>query len=328
MPTILAQIAPQRSTQYTELATDLAPFELMMSALGHGVSDLELIALGGQRYLRFDFDEPLVGAAVEETSMMAMTTAYFEYFDAIGEVDGPFMKPVEPAFEPLLPTDLLTARRYKGKTNEMFTHFMCNIARYSSDFSHFSWDRLRLVDPLAGGGTTLFVGLVLGADVAGVENSRKSVESTAAFLKQFAKEGRVPFKVREERIKQVGRRWWFDIAGKRCIMAAGETADIADLLHSTKPFHLLVTDLPYGVQHDGQLINLMEVALPAWDAMLLDGGVMVFSWDATRFARYEMIDLVHEMSDFEVLNEPPYDQLQHRVDRVIKQRDVMVARKG
>ena len=78
-------------------------------------------------------------------------------------------------------------RRYKGKTNELFTQFMCNLARYSSDFAAEPWASLRLFDPLAGGGTALFTALVLGADVAGVEKDSGDVESTAAFVEQYAR---------------------------------------------------------------------------------------------------------------------------------------------
>jgi hypothetical protein len=39
-----------------------------------------------------------------------------------------------------------------------------------------------------------------------------------------------------------------------------------------------------------------------------------------------MIELIQSTSGLVVLNEPPYDQMAHRVDRVIKRRDVIVAR--
>ena len=50
------------------------------------------------------------------------------------------------------------------------------------------------------------------------------------------------------------------------------------------------------------------------------------AWESTRFPRTDMIALVQAATPLTVLNEPPYDQLSHRVDRVIKNRDVLVAR--
>jgi hypothetical protein len=54
---------------------------------------------------------------------------------------------------------------------------------------------------------------------------------------------------------------------------------------------------------------------------------MAMAWESTRFPRDEMIALVEVESGLTVLNDPPYDALAHRVDRVIKQRDVIVARR-
>jgi tRNA G10 N-methylase Trm11 len=97
------------------------------------------------------------------------------------------------------------------------------------------------------------------------------------------------------------------------------------LIAGFKP-HLIVTDLPYGIQHQGPLAALLTAGLPVWASLLVPGGALVFSWDATRFPRPEMIRLVESVSPLRVLDEPPYDRLAHRVDRVIKQRDVLVAR--
>ena len=86
----------------------------------------------------------------------------------------------------------MTTRRYRGKTNEIFTHFLCNVARFSSEYATQPWSALRVLDPLAGGGTTLFVALTLGADVAGIEQNRDDVKSTVAFLQQYTREARIP----------------------------------------------------------------------------------------------------------------------------------------
>ncbi len=54
MPTLLAQLAPQRSTQYTDLVTALAPVELALSPLGPKLQQVEPITLAGQDYLRLE----------------------------------------------------------------------------------------------------------------------------------------------------------------------------------------------------------------------------------------------------------------------------------
>ena len=326
---VVAQIAPQRSTQYSSLACTLAPHELLLSPLGGAIADLRPIRLGDQDYLRFELPAPPDDRARRELGLLACTSAFFLLYEELGGRPGPFLQPLETHTAPALPAELLMARRYRGKTNELFTLFLCNAARFSSAFAGQPWNSLRVFDPLAGGGTTLFAGLVLGAEVAGVENQRGDVESTATFLSEFLREAGVRFDLKEERLRKLGHRWAFTIAGvppRRCLLAHGDAIQSAELLAGFRP-HLIVTDLPYGIQHQGPLGELLTAGLPAWAGLLAEGGSLAFSWDATRFPRREMVALVESASPLRVRNDPPYDRLGHRVDRVIKQRDVLVARR-
>lgn len=326
--TIIAQIAPQRSTQYAALASALARHELKLSPLGRQITTIDHLELDGRDYLKFEMDLEPDDVQVRELGMLAMTGAFFEYYEQLDKYAGPWLRPIDTHFRPRFPLDLVMARRYKGKTNELFTHFLCNIARFSSEFSHQPWETLRVFDPLAGGGTTLFTALVLGADVAGVEKSSKDVQSTAAFLKQYVREQRIACQVKEERLKKLGKRWWFTLGQetpKQCVLANGETIQSLELTVGFKKPHLIVADLPYGIQHYGKLTNLLTGALAVWASMLSPGGAMALAWESTRFSRSDMITLVESESPLTVLNEPPYNMLAHRVDRVIKQRDVIIA---
>ena len=327
MTTLVAQIAPQRSTQYATLAATLAPHELRLSVPGAQITDIQPCRLGGQDYLQFDLPAEPDEAQSRELGLLAMTSAYFIYYDRASQITGPLLRPIETQFKPALPPKLVTTRRYRGKTNELFTHFLCNLARFSSRFAQRPWPELRVFDPLAGGGTTLFSALVLGASAAGVEQNAKDVESTASFLKQFMRQQGVACRERKDRFKKVGRRSVFTLGRsgqQQCILARGDTGQARVLIAGFKP-QLIVADLPYGIQHQGQLITLLTDALPVWAALLPVGGAMALAWESKRFARAEMMALVESVSPLTVLNDSPYDALAHRVDRVIKQRDVLVA---
>lgn len=329
MTTLLAQIAPQRSTQYATLARDLAMPELQLSPLGARITKSELVTLGGQAYLRCTLNQELTPEQLYELGMLAMTSAFFRYYERIGDMAGPLLRPLETGFEPVLPADLVATRRYRGKTNELFTHFLCNVARFSSDFADQPWSNLLLFDPLMGGGTTLFTGLMLGAQVAGIEQDTEDVKSTAAFLSQYLQQERISHRTQPERLKRLGLRWTFTIGKKenrQCLLVNGDTLQAPALLPGYKP-HLIVADLPYGIQHQGQLTALLNSALPVWVSMLRPGGALVLAWDATRFPRATMIENVGTLAELAVYNTPPYDQLTHAVDRVIKARDVIVARR-
>jgi hypothetical protein len=328
MTTLVAQIAPQRSTQYAELASALAAPELLLSPLGDDVTDLKPITMGGQEYIRFDMGAEPNQEKARELGLMSMTSAFYLYYSELAGITGPLLKPIETGFVPALPPELIVARRYRGKTNEMFTHFMCNLARASSALADRPWSTLRLLDPLAGGATSLFVALVLGASVAGVEHNGRDVESTVSFLRGFAREQGIACDIKRERFKGIGKRWVFSIGKEQpqtCILAHGETTDTTALITGFRP-HLIVTDLPYGIQHHGELTSLLTQALPIWTELLPPSGSLVMAWESTRFPRDEMIETIESSAPLTVLNEPPYDALAHRVDRVIKRRDVVVAR--
>lgn len=328
MSTLLSQIAPQRSTQYSRLASELAGPELRLCPLGNLIADLSHVQLGGQEYVRADLVRDLNERERAELGYLAMTSAHFEYFETVGGQTGPWLRPLETGFEPLVPVELVTARRYRGKTNELLTHFLCNVARYSSGYADRPWRDLAVFDPLAGGGTTLFAALALGAQAAGVEQSAQDASSTAAYLRQFCREQRIPCKEQAERLRKLGKRWTFTIGrepARRCVVIQGKTEQSRELLGGFRP-HLIVTDLPYGIQHQGALAALLESALPVWLSLLPRPGSLVFAWDATRFPRARMVELVEGIDCAAVLDGYPYSELAHRVDRVIKQRDVLVVR--
>lgn len=329
MTTLVAQIAPQRSTQYTDLVTTLAPYEIQLSHIGeHLTNEITPIELGNQTYLKLSLDTDLNDNLIQTLDTLVMTNAYFYYYEDVGNIDGVLLQPITLPNTHAFSPDLIATRRYRGKTNELFTRFMCNIAHFSSHYTNTPWHKLTILDPLSGGGTTLFAGMILGADVVGVEEDKKIVEGTVAFLKQYMKEGRISAKFREDRLKTIGKRAFITInKTMRCVVGYGDTSDVQHFVNGLKRPQLLVTDLPYSIQHRADLPALLENALPAWSQVLTDDATIVFSWDASRFPREDMIDLVEHISDFTVLNDPPYNQLAHRVDRVIKKRDIIVARR-
>jgi hypothetical protein len=330
MPEIIAQIAPQRSTLYSNIAEALAPIELSLSQLRPSLQSIEAVKLGRHEYLKFTVDLSVMdNSFLYELENLSMTSSFFLYFDSIGSEKGPFLKSIDIKNNHSIPYDLVMTRRYKGKTNEMFTHFMCNIARFSSSFFTYKWHDLRIFDPLAGGGTTLFTALYLGAETAGVEKNSNDVQSTITFLKQYAKEQKIPCIFKEERLNKSIKKYWFAIGAnkKKCLLINGDTVDSPSYISGIKKPHFIVTDLPYGIQHGGQITELITNAFPIWLSTILPGGTIVISWDSSRFSRKEMINLIKGISPVNILDGDIYEKMAHRVDRVIKERDVIVAKK-
>ncbi|GAC1347142.1 MAG: SAM-dependent methyltransferase [Ktedonobacteraceae bacterium] len=336
---IALKITPQRSTQYANMVETLAVPELLASPQGCHINTITPAILAGQSYLLATLDEE--AAAGITTSLMPIlsrlgaTSEVYELFDSLGNVQGPILKPLEPQFTPFVPMEMAEIRRYKGKTNEIFTQVLLNIALFAGAFAAQCTGRLRILDPLAGGGTTLFLALARGYDAFGIELERQDIETSAVFIRQYLNGEHIPYKELYERSRRAGRRYQFEIGHKsatRMLVLAHGDSNQANLHLQDVPggprMHAIVGDLPYGIQHFGEIADLLQKALPIWEQLILPGGTLAFAWNATRIERAAMIELVEQHTHLKVRNDPPYTQLAHTVDRVIKKRDILVAVKA
>ena len=327
-------VAPQRTTLYGNLARFLAAPEVLASPLGRRVRAWEPRRLAGQDYLLLEFDGDLATEELDLLARLGAVASANEFFEAIGPVPGPLLRPLEPEWAPFLPLELVEARRYRGKTSELFSAFLLNLALFAGTFAEGTGERLRVLDPLAGGGTGLFTAIVRGYDAVGIEREREDVESTDTYVRQFLREIGIPFKRVDERVRGAGRRFIFSIgranATRTLGLIMGDTFQTPDLLAGLPGgarFHAIISDLPYGIQHRGKVTDLLERALPLWAAALLPGGAAALAWEASGPSREEVTAIVERHRGLQVLDVPPYDALEHPVDRQIKRRDVLVVRK-
>jgi hypothetical protein len=330
MPTLAAKIAPQRSTQYAALASALAGPELRLSPLGGAIGEPREVTLAGQPYLLLDVPGGLTPAQEQALWQMGATSEFFWFYEEVGGVLGPFLQPLTPAWTPPFPPELVEARRYRGKTNELFSRVLINVARWAH-----SGAPTTLLDPLMGGGTFLFVALQLGLNALGIERGRADVESTDTFLGRFLQEARVRHTRRAERVPG-GRRTIYAIEvpsldrSLTAVLAHGDALEAPRLLgqlpRTLRP-DLVVADLPYGIQHAGELATLLTDGLAAWHEFAAPDAVLALAWDATQSARAEMVARVERAGRWEALRGGAWEQLAHPVDRAIKRRDVLVARR-
>ena len=339
MRKLALKITPQRSTQYANMTEKLAEPELLASPLGAAITQIEPVTFTGQAYLLVSLDNESVSSQYQELEQilprLGATSEAYEFFECIGDVEGPFLRPLETMFVPFLPLEMAEIRRYKGKTNEVFTRVLLNIAIFAGAFTNQFTGRLRILDPLAGGGTTLFLALSDGYDAFGIEQQKQDVDTTVVFLRQYLNSIHMPYKELDERGRRTGRRYQFEIgrkgATRRLVLAHGDTCD-ANLHMQEVPggphMHAIVGDLPYGIQHFSEIAGMLRKALPVWESILLPGGTVALAWNATRIERTTMIDLVEQQTQLRIRNDPPYTQFVHTVDRVIKKRDILLAVKS
>ncbi len=330
------KITPQRSTQYMNMVSTLALPELLASPIGAAINHCSPVTLAGQAYLLATLDDSrLTPVMLVDLARLGATSEVYEYFDTLGEVKGPLLRPLEPTFVPFVPLEMAETRRYKGKTNEVFTRVLLNVALFAGEYCNQLAERLRILDPLAGGGTMLFLALSAGYDAFGVELNRQDVETTAVFTRQYLDSIHIHYKERAERGRKAGRRYQFEIGRKndtRMLVLVNGDATQADMHLREVPggprVHAIVADLPYGIQHFGEISSLLTQALPIWTRMLLPGGTLALAWNATRIECAEMVNFFERETELTVRNEPPYTQFAHTVDRVIKRRDIIVGVKN
>ena len=327
------KITPQRSTQYAHMTSALALPELLASPCAPFISNVVPVTLAGQNYLLVNAENTLLSSPdmLHILARLGATSEVYEYFERIGDVPGPLLRPVEPQFTPFVPLEMAEARRYKGKTNEIFTRVLLNVAIFAGGYSQHYADRLRILDPLAGGGTTLFLALAAGYDAFGVEIERQDVETTAVFVRQYLENERISHKEMDERGRRAGHRYQFEIGPKNdrhlLVLAQGDTREAELHMRNVSGgprMHAIVGDLPYGIQHFGEISSWLGTALPAWERMLLPGGTLALAWNATRIERNAMIELIESRTRLRVRNDAPFTQFTHMVDRVIKKRDIVV----
>ena len=116
-------------------------------------------------------------------------------------------------------------------------------------------------------------------------------------------------------------------------LVAGDSRHASQFFPKNR-FHLIVGDLPYGVQHGNVTAEkqssltrspaaLLESCLPGWVRVLRPGGALALSWNVFVLPKEQMRQLLSS-AGLTVQTGGPYDRFEHRVDQAIK-RDIVVA---
>ncbi len=329
----LVLIAPSANRVYAGGADRLVAAEL--AVLTGGRARVEPLTLAGVPYLELHLDE----LGVADHTALARLSARF----AVYRRRGSQLEPVAVESGDRFDDDLVSIPKYPGKTNEQFTRLLLNVTLAS--VLRTADGPLAVLDPLAGRGTTLSTGLILGHDVAGVEGDLKALEAYAAFLRTYFRRKRLKHTadlapVRREG-RSLGRRLDVSVTSEHGAHAQSLTVFSGDTRQSAalfgrRRFDAVVTDAPYGVVHGSQTdvrgvsgqrdrsaIGLLREALPVWAGQLRRGGALGLSWNTLGLTRERLADLAVE-AGLTPLLAGPYLEFAHRVDSSIH-RDVFVA---
>ncbi len=236
-------------------------------------------------------------------------------------------------------SELVTTQRYRGKTNERLTRAMLNAALATAGIDPSRPAGL-VLDPMCGRGTTLNWALAYGLNAIGIEHDQGSLEQHAGFLQTWAKRQRLPHSFQRFKANNGERRaMTFEVGKDRATFKGGagqriETfcADGADRSLAIKrgSIDVIVTDLPYGVQHrssneggDAGTPDLLAEVGPTWHRWLRPGGAICIAWNTKRGGRREVGRALAEAGFSPVTAAGGYS-MRHTVDATID-RDVIVA---
>lgn len=333
----------------TSIALSASEFAIVSKKFSVPVSDIRSEKPEGLDFLIFESEAALSPKDIDCLCDLSFLYAIFEVIKSEQSPNKVLLSPVRKTRVDFVDDSISQILKYTGKTNEIFTRMMINLAAYSLD--EMPTDRpVRLLDPIAGKGTTLYEGLIKGYDVHGIEIGESVVNESYIFVKRFFESAKYKFEHEQKRISGTGKSFTalkhsfvvaptkedFKAKNTRILELTSGNSVNARHFYKKNYFDILVGDLPYGVQH-GNVTNekqtsltrnpseLLDVCLPVWTELLRNGGVMALAWNVNVLDRHKA-EKIFEKHGLTVLNDGEYANFEHRVDQAIV-RDIIVAKK-
>jgi len=338
MPEYAILISPGHNRVYYKESLKLALGELMIAAdrMRAHPKNIQIEYIADLPYCTFETAAPLKPGDITVLSRLSFLFALFE---AVQTKAQRLLAPVQADARPYIDEKITSILKYKGKTNEQFTKLLVGAAWLAGGRR----EDARLLDPMAGKGTTLLTGMTRGMDVFGIEKRKAFAHDGKAFLKKYLQDERIKHQtdtrtVNDKRGKAIGRGTRFTYANTKEAFKAGQTktyemiegdAQHADVYYANTFFDMIAADLPYGVQHaskQGAGIarspeDLLKGCLPAWHDVLKNGGAMVLAYNTKTLSKNKMADLLGHFG-FTILHDDI--DFSHYVDVSIL-RDIVVA---
>ena len=252
-------------------------------------SDISVESLGGSAFLSFDCRE----LSPEEISYLSGHSS----LAFMAERRNNLLRPLDVVRKGFLPEDLPEVLKYKGKTSVPFTRMMINTALALTPFPR-DMENLLFFDPVCGKGTSCFCALCSGLNAVGVDCDRNAVGEAVRYFSSYLKFHKLKHSMssRSETFRthsvMVTDFVFSDtkehyLAGltKRLSLCPADTMESPVLFRREKA-HLIVADLPYGIQHapyssgrPSSLLSFLQKAIPVWKQALAPGAAVAVSFN-------------------------------------------------
>ena len=182
------------------------------------VSDIKIEAIADIPYLTFNSERELSEKDLDVISRLSFVFALYK-------VEEEMLSPVLIPNNKLTDENLSGLLKYTGKTNELFTRMMLNLALSSCD--NIDYSTAVVLDPIAGKGTTLFEAAAQGINSCGIEIGEKAAAEAFTYFKKYLETEKL--KHNSDIIRQSGenksftaKRYKVDFANQRRILKITE----------------------------------------------------------------------------------------------------------
>lgn len=314
MRKVALQISPEVKGAYFADVLEVARQELALVLENNGA---ELLEVGPLRFFVFRADD----SQLQNLLRLSFAQGLFH-------VEEDVLRPMDLAVEFRLHEDFVFGSKYRGKTNERLTQMLINagLAATGAD----SANNLKLLDPMCGRATTPLWAMRYGMRGCGIEQDPRALADIHRNLKKWSKLHRQKHKLSEGFVgggRKTGTKFLdFSAEGTSMRIVNGDARQAATFFSKEK-FDLIVSDLPYGVQHGTthktrNPLNVIGQCVEPWRRCLKPGGVVVLAFNRYIPRRKALVELFSG-NGFEAL---PFGA-EHRMSESIV-RDVVVFRNG
>jgi hypothetical protein len=270
------------------------------------VAEAELLAHYPDTAIRFEAIGSLEFLEVDLPVAQAPALARLSFVQGLFEGDGDRLVPLSIAPAYRLDDDWVYGSKYAGKTNELATRLAINVALRLCASRGAGQAPLTLLDPMAGQGTTLLWAMRYGLNARGIELDPRVLDGLRNHIGKQTRRHRIRHTLdtgstgpaRSRSRDGTGRFLRVTVDDCALQLIIGDSAHAPDLL-ARQRFDLLVTDLPYGIQHRGpggqDPLEAVQSCAAAWVASKRSGGAIGLMFNNYRPGRAQLEHLFTDL---------------------------------
>lgn len=321
------QLTQHTNIKYRDSLDRLGCNELTAMLIALGIhAPVHIEKLGGASFMMFD-SHPLTE---EQLRFLSAHSAV----PFMAEMQEGLLRPLSRPDLNYLPEDLPEILKYKGKTSVTFTRCMINVALSASAFSSAK-EPLTVLDPVYGKGTTAFCALQRGMNAAGVDVDIPALKESVDYFERYLKYHGLKHTLRKAS-ETVGKsavplssftfaptKEEWQAKDTRSLTVYQADTSLTERLFRKKPVHLIVADLPYGIQHapvsgsaPESFTSLLNRVLPSWYNALLPGGAIAVSFNTLTLPTAKVQSCLTG-AGFTVCDGPGYTGYRHEVEQAV-----------